>query len=187
MSCLIKSSVWQQQIHLMCFFHLNLNVGWRWSFVIPLPWQPEPNSVKIRLDETTVLPPSSARSKSKSEEEWNGSPAKHNNVTSPWCVTCVRILQTCIKTICWLSAITEVLTLKINCGISSLCLSYCFHVFFFTKQNKTHKMSGHFCFLMRMFFCCLVRGGASEHGSRTDRQHSIKSGPRSWIIHLNGG
>lgn len=85
-----------------------------------------------------------------------------------------------------LSAITEVLTLKTNCGISSLCLSYCFHVFF-TKQNKTHKMSGHFCFLMRMFFCCLVRGGASEHGSRTDRQHSIKSGPRSWIIHLNGG
>lgn len=48
MSWLIKSSVWQQQIHLMCFFHLNLNVGWRWSFVIPLPWQPEPNSVKIR-------------------------------------------------------------------------------------------------------------------------------------------
>lgn len=32
---------------------------------------------------TTFLPPSSARSKSNSEEEWKGSPAKHGNVTSP--------------------------------------------------------------------------------------------------------
>lgn len=33
-----------------------------------------------------------------------------------------------------LSAITEVLTLKTNCGISSLCLSYCFHVFFYKAE-----------------------------------------------------
>ena len=35
-----------------------------------------------------------------------------------------------------------------------------------------------------MFFSCLVKGGASQRGSRTDRQHLIKSGSRSWIICL---
>lgn len=171
----------------MCFFHLNLNVGWRWSFVIPLPWQPEPNSVKIRAgwnySLTSILSQVQVKVGGGMERVACKTQQRHVTVMCHMRTNTSNMHKNNLLTLCHHWGSDSVNKLWDQQSVSQLLFS----CIFFTKQNKTHKMSGHFCFLMRMFFCCLVRGGASEHGSRTDRQHSIKSGPRSWIIHLNGG
>lgn len=67
--------------------------------------QPEPAvrllCWKYWMYKTQFLPPSSPRSKSKSEEEWKGSPAKHSSVEGSAAVECFAMPK------CQILSITE--------------------------------------------------------------------------------